>query len=179
MWLRRKTSKKSQLSEGSGKERETPPWRDQNLEHDPDELLSDPPMGEHHRGRFTGLQAGFSLRLKLLLFAGAVTVTLIVLAHRGRAQNEWQRMHPFQLSEEARSEARPRALTWTEGKVRLGLNRRPPGLLMIHLPDRDLELAEDCEHAQFDVEVKDGVTIKVEIIYGEIKQRLITPQEAP
>jgi hypothetical protein len=64
--------------------------------------------------------------------------------------------------------ARPRELTWTGGRALLGLGRDAPEVEVIHLPDRDLQLAEGCNSARVRVEVTDGETTVIEVLRGDI-----------
>ncbi len=133
-----------------------------------DELMSDPPFGDHHLGRFAGYEAAKTVRRRMVMvMAGACLVSVIAYVQYTRWV-EYQRTHPYQLPEGSDLEGRPREMTWNDGKARLALVREAPGLLTVHLPDRDISLADGCEHAQFKVHVQDGKTLTVEVISGEI-----------
>lgn len=137
-----------------------------------DELLSDLPRGEHHRGRLAGYSAGNRARLVLiaclaLLFTGTI-VAWYKWARRGEAPTARQ----FQLPPGTDTSDRPRVLTWSEGKARLGLSREPPGVHTIELPDRTLTLADGSDMAQFKVAVEAGETTALEVVSGAIVEQL-------
>lgn len=143
-----------------------PPVRERD-----DELLPDPPKLEHG-GRLAGYAAGSGMRK--LLFALVVIfvaggVGLVVWFTRNR-----EPVHPeqFQLPPGSELSERPRTMVWTGGAARLGLDREPPGLLAIELPDRTLRLADGCDQAQFKVDVEGGQTRQVKVLFGEIVEEL-------
>lgn len=143
-----------------------PPVRERD-----DELLPNPPMGQHG-GRLAGYAAGSGMRR--LLFALVVVfvaggVALLVWYTRTREPVHAQQ---FQLPEGSEMSARPRTMVWSGGQARLGLDRAPPGLLAIELPDRTLRLAEGCDQAQFKVDVEDGRTKTLKVLFGEVTEEL-------
>jgi hypothetical protein len=142
-----------------------------------DELLADPPRGEHHRGRLGGYGAGRAARLALLASLSILLVATTVVWYL------WARPAPprgrqFQLPPGTDIAARPRVLTWSQGKARLGLGREPPGVEAVELPDRTLRLADGSDLAQFKVVVEDGRTVTLEVVSGAIVEEL-KPGAAP
>ena len=83
-------------------------------------------------------------------------------------------VHPqqFQLPAGSEMSSRPRTMVWSGGAARLGLDRAEPGLLAVELPDRTLRLADGCDQAQFKVEVEDGKTTKLKVLFGEVVEEL-------
>jgi len=148
-----------------------------------DELMRDPPPGEHHRGRFAGYDAGRRVR-RILLACLAVLVVGTMFAWY-----QWARRGPppavaqqFQLPAGTDTSDRPRVLTWSQGQARLGLSREPPGVHTIELPDRTLKLADGADTAQFRVVVADGKTTAIELESGRVVEVLhpgATPLLAP
>ena len=63
-------------------------------------------------------------------------------------------------------------MAWSGGKARLGLDRQPPGILAIELPDRTLRLAEGSDQAQLKLEVRDGKTVELKVLFGAIVEEL-------
>ncbi|MCH9686995.1 MAG: hypothetical protein K0V04_36505, partial [Deltaproteobacteria bacterium] len=55
--------------------------------------------------------------------------------------------------------------------ARLGMSRQDPGVRAIVLPDRIVTLAPGCDHAQIKVDVRDGKTVQLDVVVGEIRQR--------
>ncbi len=138
-----------------------------------DELLVDPPSVPTV-GPLTGYRDGTKLRRRVYL--GLVLgVGGAALGGRWYVQHlEEQRRIPlpeYQLAEGAADEDRPNAMMWTSGMARLGLTRQEPGVRAIVLPDRIVTLAPDCDHAQIKVDVRDGVTVRLDVVVGEIQQR--------
>jgi len=82
--------------------------------------------------------------------------------------------HPqqFQLPAGTDLDSRPRTMAWSGGKARLGLDRQPPGILAIELPDRTLRLAEGSDQAQLKVEVRDGKTVALKVLFGAVVEEL-------
>lgn len=154
---------------------EQAPLRDRD-----DELLADPPIGEHHRGRFAGYGAGRGARLALLVGIGVLFVATSVVwyfwARGGRESGVVVRQ--FQLPEGTDLSERPRVFIWSEGKARLGLSREPPGVDTVELPDRTLRLAAGSDLAQFKVVVEGGRTSALEVVSGKVVEEL-KPGAAP
>ncbi len=146
---------------------EPPPARERD-----DELMANPPVGTYHRGRLEGYRQGGRMRLILgalvvLFVAGGVALTVW-----------WVRNRPaphaaaFELPPGSDLDGRPRTMAWTGGKARLGLDRKPPGVLAIELPDRTLRLADGSDQAQMKVEVEDGKTTQLRVIFGDVIEEL-------
>lgn len=151
----------------AGEPRRTlPPPRERD-----DELMSDPPVGDHHRGRLGGYQKGGRMRVVLAALVVAVIaggVALMVWYVRNRPPE-----HARQFELPAGSDLdRPRTMTWTGGKARLGLDRAAPGILEISLPDRTLRLADGSDQAQMKVEVVDGKTTELKVLFGDVVEEL-------
>lgn len=156
---------------------EIPPLELRPIERSPssprdDELLADPPLGDHHRGRFAGYNAGRRARLILL---GCIAVASVITA---AFWLRWARdarppgPRQFQLPPGTDIRDRPRVFTWSEGKARLGLSREPPGVDTVELPDRTLRLAPSCDMAQFKVVVEAGKTSALQVVSGEVVEDL-------
>lgn len=137
-----------------------------------DELMDHPPAADYHRGRLAGYSAGAGAR-KIML---ALTVVLVVAGALVVAW--WVRNRPpehpqqYQLPEGSDLEGRPRVMVWTGGKARLGLDRQPPGVLAIELPDRTLKLADGSDQAQLKIEVREGKTVELKVLFGEVVEEL-------
>lgn len=142
-----------------------------------DELMTDPPRGEHHRGRFAGYGAGRRVRRVLLACLGLLVVGTVVVWYQWASRGP-EPLRQFQLPPGTAIDERPRVLTWSEGKARLGLSREPPGVHTVELPDRTLTLAEGSDMAQFKVVVEAGKTTALEPVSGEIVETL-KPGAAP
>lgn len=141
-----------------------------------DELLADPPMGDHHLGRFADYQAADRLRRRIViavlvtLAAGVVGVILYLRhLHQLRAP-----VYTVPLPEGTDVSTRPRVLTWSGGKARFALAREAPALEALELPDRVLRLADGCESAEVRVWVEAGRTVEVTVIRGEVRQEPLT-----
>ncbi|MDC0722540.1 hypothetical protein [Nannocystis bainbridge] len=138
------------------------------------ELMRDPPPGEHHLGRFAGYGAANRVR-RILIACLSVLVVATVFVWYG-----WARQRPeptttlrqFELPAGTDTSDRPRVLAWSQGKARLGLTRAPPGVDTIELPDRTLKLKDGSDMAQFKVVVEDGKTTALDLVSGEIVEIL-------
>ncbi|RMG98352.1 MAG: hypothetical protein D6705_06130 [Deltaproteobacteria bacterium] len=109
---------------------------------------------------------------------GAVTAGVFYARHREAVLRDPAVRYAPDL---APGEVRPREMHWTNGRARLGLSRTPPSAERIVLPDRIVELAPDASHAQVDVEVRDGRTVRLEVLTGAIDERPVPdpPGEPP
>lgn len=149
----------------------TPPKPIPQRERD-DELMTDLPPADYNRGRLGGHAAGAPMRR---VFYAMVIVLVIggVLLVSWWARNR-PPMHPqqFQLPAGTDLDARPRTMAWSGGKARLGLDRQPPGILAIELPDRTLRLAEGSDQAQLKVEVREGKTVELKVLFGQVVEEL-------
>lgn len=134
-----------------------------------DELLDDAPATDHHLGRFAGYRAGDRVRRRIAIIMGAAAVAAVVTYRQYVYWQDYARYHPFELSEEAKAEGRPREMHWSGGRARLGLSREAPGIEVIHLPDRRVELASGSKRAQIKLETVDGQT-HITVLTGEIVQ---------
>ena len=83
----------------------------------------------------------------------------------------------YELAEGAADEGRPNAMVWSQGVARLGLARQEPGVRAIVLPDRIVTLAPGCDHAQIKVDVRNGETVALKVLTGEIRQTAREPGE--
>ena len=153
----------------AGEQRRTtlPPPRERD-----DELMDNPPVGDHHRGRLGGHQKGRRMRLifgvvLVALIAGGVAVMVWYVRNKPPEHSS-----QFELPAGSDLEGRPRVMTWTGGKARLGLDRKPPGVLEIALPDRTLRLAEGSDQAQMKIDVEDGKTVALKVIFGDVVEDL-------
>lgn len=139
-----------------------------------DELMSVLPPADYNRGRLGGYAAGAPMRR---LFYALIVVFVIsgVLLVSWWARNR-PNTHPqqFQLPAGTDLDARPRTMAWSGGKARLGLDRQPPGILSIELPDRTLRLAEGSDQAQLKVEVRNGKTVELKVLFGAVVEELAT-----
>jgi hypothetical protein len=136
-----------------------------------DELLDEIPPTEHHRGAFAGYAAAATVRRRIVI---AMLVTLAIGAVAYVRYTQWLRqraLHPLPEVEATIDPSNPRELTWTKGAARLALGREPPAIEIIHLPDRDLVLADGCDRAQVKVEVRDGRTVALVVVAGTIEER--------
>lgn len=146
---------------------EPPPPRERD-----DELMHDPPVGAHHLGRLGGYRQGGRMRmvfigLVVVLVAGGIAFMAWFVRNRPPAHAQ-----QFELPAGSDLDARPRVMAWSGGKARLGLDRKPPGVLQIDLPDRSLKLADGCDQAQMKIEVEEGKTTELRVIFGEIVEDL-------
>ncbi len=130
------------------------------------------PPADYNRGRLGGYAAGAPMRR---MFYALVIVFVIsgVLLVSWWARNR-PNTHPqqFQLPAGTDLDARPRTMAWSGGKARLGLDRQPPGILSIELPDRTLRLAEGSDQAQLKVEVRNGKTVELKVLFGAVVEEL-------
>ncbi len=154
-----------------------PPELSRNARPSPrdDELLDELPATDHHLGRFAGWRAARKLRLIVGVSLG-IAVALGALAfilHSRELRHE--RLHPLPEVEALVSANTPREATYTDGRFRIGISRAEPYINLVHLPDRDITLARWSDTAQFKVEIRDGRTVKLEVLTGEIVETLTRP----
>lgn len=135
-----------------------------------DELLDDPPPTDHHLGRFAGYRAAHRVRRRMVAVLVVAIAASVVAYWRYTAWLEHERTHPYELPADTDLSERPREMTWSGGRARLALSREAPGVEIIHLPDRDIRLADGCERAQIKVHVEDGQTIALDVLSGEITE---------
>lgn len=137
-----------------------------------DELLGDPPRGEHHLGRFAGWRAAWAPRWIVgSVLAVTSLVAAVIFVSRTR-QLEHERRHPLPELEATISPDTPREMSLSEGKFRVALGREAPAVHVLHLPDRDIRLARGSAKAQFKVEVRNGETVRLQVLTGRIRETL-------
>ncbi|MBA3546752.1 MAG: hypothetical protein H0T76_09745 [Nannocystis sp.] len=137
-----------------------------------DELMAHVPPSDYHRGRLGGYAAGAPMRRLFFALLIAFVIGGVVLVSwwaRNRPNNHPQQ---FQLPAGTDLDSRPRTMAWSGGKARLGLDRQPPGILSIELPDRTLRLAEGSDQAQLKVEVRNGKTVELKVLFGAVVEEL-------
>lgn len=144
-----------------------------------DELLDEIPATDHHLGRFAGWRA---LRWPRWVVGGALAIVAIVgvvLLLQHRHEERQARLHPMPELEATITPGSPRAMTYADGKFRVMLSAEAPAVNLVHLPDRDITLARGEERASFKVEVRDGETIRLEVLTGEIVETLTRDDAEP
>lgn len=147
-----------------------------------DELLVDVPAADHHLGGLAGYRRGSGVRIGVFgsLIAAVIAALLVGRWYVSRLEARRKGSAPtYRLDNSpsgAPAESRPRVLTWSSGTARLGLSRADPAIAAIELPDQIVELAPGCDHAQIKVDVRDGRTVTLQVVVGEIRR---TPREAP
>lgn len=163
--LKARIEVRKQGASGSEPESAKPRARD-------DELLADPPATSLHLGRFHGWQQGRPLRVGITLVLVGVGVLAAIVYARREAQLEYERLHPLPEVEATIAPGTPREMTISEGAMRLGLGREAPAINVVHLPDRDITLAEGHDKAQFKVEVAGGKTTRLVVLTGGVVETL-------
>jgi hypothetical protein len=144
-----------------------------------DELLAELPTTDHHLGAFSGWRSTRKIRWFLGSF-GFIVVTIsavVMVRHTLEMRNE--RLHPMPELEATVAPGESREATYSEGAFRIGISREEPYINLVHLPDRDITLARFSEKAQFKVEVRDGKTIALEVLTGDIVETLTTADAEP
>jgi hypothetical protein len=146
-----------------------------------DELLDAPPPGAPPGG-LDGYRAGRWLRLGMIsvIVTGVLATAWWLVDDRKQrdAADAAPTMPSYTLLPEVDPSARARRLVWSEGPARLGLSRQEPGVEEIVLPDRRLVLAPGHDIAQVKLEVKDGATVALKVLVGEVVQLPPLPEEA-
>ena len=144
-----------------------------------DELLDELPATDHHLGRFAGWRAARTSRWIVgAVLALTVAVSFVVLIKHHR-ESRHARLHPLPEVEATIAPGTPREMTYAEGKFRVLLSSEAPSVNLVHLPDRDVTLARGVEKASFKFEIRDGKTIKLEVLTGEIVETLTRPGAEP
>ena len=137
-----------------------------------DELLDELPDATYHRGKLGGYAESRRGRWWFRGCVVAVPLAISLIYLKIQHDIEAERFDiPFTFEKPADS---ARDMHWMDGRARLGLHR--DATTRIVLPDRYLELAEDCKHAQVWVDVQNGRTVELKKIVGEIQQ---TPRHEP
>jgi hypothetical protein len=151
-----------------------PPDRDRHV-GGTDQLLDDLPDTDYNLGRFAGYQAGSGVRRFVFIGLGLAAIGAVIAGyfyitylHENRTP-----VHAVPLPEGTDISERPRVMSWSSGKARLGLTREPPGLLAIELPDRVLRLADGCDSAQVRLNVVDGETVEMTVLFGVVDEEPI------
>ncbi|WP_434421049.1 hypothetical protein [Nannocystis pusilla] len=153
---------------------EAPPASDRD-----DELMRNPPPGEHHLGRLAGYAAARRIRRVLIACLAVLVAGTVFAWYRwARRGDDPTTLRQFELPAGTDTSERPRVLAWSQGKARLGLTREPPGVDTIELPDRTLKLKDGSDMAQFKVVVEDGKTTALDLVSGEIVE-ILHPGASP
>jgi hypothetical protein len=144
-----------------------------------DELLTELPPHDYHLGRFAGWRATRKLRWFVGGTLGATVLVGIVLLIAHRRQLLYEERHPLPEVEATITPGTPREMSLSDGRMRVGLGREPPAVNILHLPDRDITLARGSDKAQFKVEVRDGKTVRLQVLTGEIVETLTDETATP
>lgn len=144
-----------------------------------DELLDELPETDHHLGRFAGWRAVRKTRwIVSISLTAAVTIGVVIFVTSTRDLREHKR-HPLPEVEATISEGTAREMTLSSGRMRVGLSREPPGVNVLHLPDRDITLGRGADKAQLNVEIEDGRTVRLKLLSGKIQETLTAPDARP
>ncbi len=138
-----------------------------------------PPPSVLHGYAEGGLVRRLVYGVAVVATAGAVVAGIRYARYRDAVLRDPAQVYAPVEPPPGTAQARPRTLSWTAGRARLGLARRPPSATRILLPDKMIELAPDAAHAQIEVEVRDGRTIHLTTLVGEIVARPRDPTDAP
>jgi hypothetical protein len=167
--------------------RESPSTTSEPASHTPrprvrdDELLTDLPAqhGDHHLGQFAGWHAHRKQRWIIggSLAAATLVGAVVLIKHSREIRHE--KLHPLPEVEATIAPGTPREMTLSDGAMRVGLSREPPAVDTLHLPDRDITLAWGSDKAQFKVEVRDGKTVRLKVLTGDIVETLTDPEATP
>lgn len=151
-----------------------------------DELLDELPATDHHLGGFAGWRA---MRWPRWVIGGVLTtvalVGIVVLIQNRREEQQkareerHARLHPLPELEATIAPGSSREMTYADGKFRVMLSSEAPSVNLIHLPDRDITLARGVERASIKFEVREGKTIALEVLTGEIVETLTDPNAEP
>lgn len=149
-----------------------------------DQLLDDPPHSDHHLGRFAGYRDGARPRRLVGGVLGAAALAGVVIFflrqrefEREAEQAEYERLHPWQLPADADVSGRSRDFHLTDGRMRMALSREAPGVERIITPDKVISLAEGSDTAQIIIEVREGRTVGIKTLAGEVAHRDRRPDE--
>lgn len=144
-----------------------------------DELLTELPPHDYHLGQFAGWRATRKARWFVGGTLGATVLVGIVVVVVHTRELRYQERHPLPEVEATIAPGTPRDMTLADGSMRVGLGREPPAVNILHLPDRDITLARGSDKAQFKVEVRDGKTVRLQVLTGEIVETLTDPDATP
>lgn len=144
-----------------------------------DELLDEIPTTDHHLGRFAGWQA--VRRPRVIVGAALVFAALagVVAFYVHTRELRYERLHPLPEVEATIAPGTPREMTLADGHMRVELSREAPAINLLHLPDRDIELAPRVDKSSFKVEIRDGKTVKIKVLTGAIVETLTAPDATP
>jgi hypothetical protein len=144
-----------------------------------DELLTEVPAHDYHLGQFAGWRATRKVRWFVggTLGAAALVAAVLLIVHVLDVRH--RELHPLPEVEATITPGTPRDMSLSDGSMRVGLSRDPPGVNILHLPDRDITLARGSGKAQFKVEVRDGKTVRLQVLTGEIVETLTDPNATP
>lgn len=176
--LKTKLEREKQAAANTGEPEPEPPSKARPRSRD-DELLDDLPDTDHHLGRFAGWRAARHARwIVTSVLAITVAVGAVILI-KHRRESRYARLHPLPEVEATIAPGTPREMTYAEGKFRVLLSSEPPAVNLVHLPDRDITLARGVEKASFKFEIRDGKTVVLEVLTGEIVETLTTADAEP
>jgi hypothetical protein len=144
-----------------------------------DELLDELPATDHHLGGFAGWRASRWQRWVVGAVLGAVVIIGIVVLIQNHREERQARLHPHPELEATITPGTPREMTYVDGKFRVMISREAPAVNLVHLPDRDITLARGAERASFKVEIRDGTTVALEVLTGEIVETLTRADAEP
>jgi hypothetical protein len=145
-----------------------------------DELLTElPAQGDHHLGQFADWRAQRKQRWFIGGSLGAAVIAGVIVLVVHTREIRHQKMHPLPEVEATIAPGTPRDMTLTDGAMRVGLSREPPAVDTLHLPDRDITLARGSDKAQFKVEIREGKTVRLQVLTGEIVETLTDPEATP
>lgn len=144
-----------------------------------DELLTELPPHDYHLGQFAGWRATRKVRWFIGGTLGATVLVGIVIVVVHTRELRYQELHPLPEVEATIAPGTPRDMTLADGSMRVGLGREPPAVNILHLPDRDITLARGSDKAQFKVEIRDGKTVRLQVLTGEIVETLTDPDATP
>lgn len=154
----------------------TEPPRDARPRERDDELLTEVPAHDYHLGQFAGWRATRKVRWFVAGTLGASMLVGLVVLIVHTLQARHAELHPMPELEATIAPGTPRDMSLADGSMRVGLSREPPGVNILHLPDRDITLARGVDKAQFKVEVRDGKTVRLKVLTGEIVETLTDPE---
>lgn len=144
-----------------------------------DELLDELPATDHHLGGFAGWRAMSWQRWVIGSVLSTVVLVGIVIIIQHRIEMRYQRLHPLPEVEATIAPGTPREMTYADGRFRVMISSEAPAVNLVHLPDRDITLARGEERASFKIEVRDGKTVSIEVLTGEVVETLTREDAEP